>query len=93
MKRHSTAARITICHPVLRWFTANIGVHHVHHLCSRIPYYRLPRVMRDHPRLAAAKRLTLLQSLRCVRKTLWDEESRRLVSFRDMARTAPIDGR
>jgi omega-6 fatty acid desaturase (delta-12 desaturase) len=28
---------------VLRWFTANIGVHHIHHLCSRIPYYRLHR--------------------------------------------------
>ena len=38
--------------PVLRWFTANIGIHHVHHLCSRIPYYRLPRVLRDHPELA-----------------------------------------
>ena len=35
----------------LRWFTANIGVHHVHHLNSRIPYYRLPRVLRDHPEL------------------------------------------
>ena len=35
--------------PILRWFTANIGVHHVHHLCSRIPYYRLPRVLRAHP--------------------------------------------
>ena len=37
---------------ILRWFTANIGIHHVHHLCSRIPYYRLPRVLRDHPELA-----------------------------------------
>ena len=37
---------------VLRWFTANIGMHHVHHLSSRIPYYRLPRVLRDHPELA-----------------------------------------
>jgi len=36
---------------VLRWFTANIGVHHVHHLCSRIPYYRLPQVLRNHPEL------------------------------------------
>ena len=36
---------------ILRWFTANIGVHHVHHLCSRIPYYRLPRVLREHPEL------------------------------------------
>jgi omega-6 fatty acid desaturase (delta-12 desaturase) len=34
---------------LLRWLTANIGVHHVHHLCSRIPYYRLPCVLRDHP--------------------------------------------
>ena len=38
--------------PILRWFTANIGMHHVHHLCSRIPYYRLPRVLRDHPAVA-----------------------------------------
>ena len=58
---------------VLRWFTANIGVHHVHHLSSRIPYYRLPGVLRDHPQLAAVGRLTLLQSLQCVSKVLWDE--------------------
>ena len=44
---------------VLRWFTANIGVHHVHHLCSRIPFYRLPRVLRDHPELREIGRLTL----------------------------------
>jgi acyl-lipid omega-6 desaturase (Delta-12 desaturase) len=69
---------------VLRWFTANIGVHHVHHLCSRIPYYRLPRVLRDHPQLAAVGRLTLFQSLRCVRRVLWDERRRQLTSFREM---------
>jgi acyl-lipid omega-6 desaturase (Delta-12 desaturase) len=28
----------------LRWFTADIGIHLVHHLCSRIPHYRLSRV-------------------------------------------------
>jgi acyl-lipid omega-6 desaturase (Delta-12 desaturase) len=69
---------------VLRWFTANIGVHHVHHLSSRIPYYRLPQVLRDHPQLAAVGRLTLLQSLQCVRMVLWDERERRLVAFREM---------
>jgi omega-6 fatty acid desaturase (delta-12 desaturase) len=67
----------------LRWFTCNIGVHHVHHLCSRIPYYRLPHVLRDHPELRDVGRLTLLQSFRCVRLVLWDETQRRLVSFRD----------
>ena len=69
---------------VLRWFTANIGMHHVHHLCSRIPYYRLPKALRDHPELSEMGRLTLVQSLKCVRLTLWDESQRRLVSFRDL---------
>ena len=68
---------------VLRWFTANIGVHHVHHLCSRIPFYRLQRVLRDHPDLRGVSRLTMVQSLGCARLALWDETERRLVSFRD----------
>jgi len=69
---------------VLRWFTANIGVHHVHHLCSRIPYYRLQQVLRNHPQLPAVGRITLFQSFRCVRMVLWDERRRRLVSFRQV---------
>jgi acyl-lipid omega-6 desaturase (Delta-12 desaturase) len=69
---------------VLRWFSANIGVHHVHHLCSRIPYYRLPDVLREHPELVGTGRLTLIESLRCVRLVLWDERKRRLISFREM---------
>jgi omega-6 fatty acid desaturase (delta-12 desaturase) len=70
----------------LRWFTANIGIHHIHHLCSRIPFYRLPLVLRDHPDLDGFGRLTLLQSLRCVRLVLWDEDRQRLVSFREARR-------
>jgi omega-6 fatty acid desaturase (delta-12 desaturase) len=66
---------------VLRWFTANIGVHHVHHLSSRVPYYRLPEALRDHPELRNVGRLTLLQSLKAGRLVLWDEENRRLISF------------
>jgi acyl-lipid omega-6 desaturase (Delta-12 desaturase) len=69
---------------ILRWFTANIGVHHVHHLCSKIPYYRLPSVLRDHPELGRVGRLTLIESFRCVRLVLWDESRQRLISFREM---------
>ena len=72
--------------PILRWFTANIGVHHVHHLNSRIPYYRLGQIMRDEPVLRQAGRITLLQSFRCVGLSLWDEASRRLISFRELRR-------
>jgi omega-6 fatty acid desaturase (delta-12 desaturase) len=60
---------------VLRWFTANIGVHHIHHLCSRIPYYRLPLVLRDYPKLGVIGRLTLGQSFRCVWLVLWDNRT------------------
>lgn len=69
---------------VLRWFTANIGVHHVHHLCSRIPYYRLAHVLRDHPELKEVGRITLLQSIGCVRLVLWDEARGRMISFRQL---------
>ncbi|NNC71632.1 MAG: fatty acid desaturase [Sphingomonadaceae bacterium] len=67
--------------PVLRWFTANIGVHHVHHLASRIPFYRLPEVLRAYPRLRAMNRLTPLETLATLRLALWDEDQRRLVPF------------
>jgi acyl-lipid omega-6 desaturase (Delta-12 desaturase) len=68
-----TVARIIDLPSVIRWFTANIGVYHIHHLCGRIPYYRLPLVLRDNPELGIVGRLTLIQSFRCVRLVLWDE--------------------
>jgi omega-6 fatty acid desaturase (delta-12 desaturase) len=71
---------------ILRWFTANIGMHHVHHLCSRIPFYRLPLALASHREIRETERLTLRQSFRCVSLALWDEESQRLVSFRAAAR-------
>ncbi len=66
---------------VLRWFSGNIGIHHVHHLYSRIPFYRLTDVLRAHPELATINRISLGQSLACARLHLWDENRRKLVSF------------
>lgn len=72
----------------LRWFTGNIGIHHVHHLASRIPFYRLPEVLVDHPDLREVNRFTAAQTLRPLLLTLWDEDQRRLVSFREAAANA-----
>jgi len=69
----------------LQWLTANIGIHHVHHLSSRVPFYRLTEILRHHPQLAGINQLTLGASLGCVRLVLWDEAERRLVSFRAVA--------
>ena len=73
---------------VLRWMTANIGVHHVHHLYARIPFYRLQQVLRDHPSLGEVRRLTLWESFSCVKLQLWDENRRRLVSYAEARRAA-----
>lgn len=74
--------------PVLQWLTANIGIHHVHHLYSRIPFYRLPQVLRDHGELARMNRMTIRESLRTVRMQLWDERSHRLMSFAEARKAA-----
>jgi omega-6 fatty acid desaturase (delta-12 desaturase) len=70
--------------PAIAWFTGNIGVHHVHHLSSRIPFYRLPQVLRDYPQLASVGRITFLRSLKCAALALWDEDQYRLISFREL---------
>lgn len=66
---------------ILRWFTANIGMHHIHHLCARIPFYKLPAALIGNPILQHSGKLTFRSSLRCVPLALWDERSGRLISF------------
>lgn len=67
--------------PVLRWFSANIGYHHVHHLNARIPNYRLKQCCEAIPALTDKPALTLRQSLSGIRLKLWDEERKELVGF------------
>ena len=69
---------------VLQWFTGNIGLHHVHHLGPRIPNYKLERCHEENPLFHAVTILTMRQSLRTLRLTLWDEERERLVGYRDV---------
>ncbi|HKR88853.1 MAG TPA: fatty acid desaturase [Phenylobacterium sp.] len=73
--------------PILRWCTANIGAHHVHHAGSKIPFYRLPQVLDDHPQLQTMSRITLGDSFKAMRLSLWDEANGRLISFREARRT------
>jgi omega-6 fatty acid desaturase (delta-12 desaturase) len=70
--------------PVLRWFTANIGLHHIHHLCSTVPFYRLPAVLKGRPDLIGVNRVTFAQSLKTVRLVLWDTKAARLVPFSEV---------
>lgn len=69
---------------VLHWFTGNIGFHHVHHLASRIPNYRLKECFQQVPELQCVTRLTIRSSLRSAALHLWDEDRGRLVGFRHL---------
>ena len=73
---------------ILRWFTGNIGFHHVHHLNPRVPNYRLREC---HLQVAAhcdVPTLSLREGLRALRLVLWDEDHDRMVTFRGSARAA-----
>ncbi len=71
---------------VLQWATGNIGLHHIHHLSSRIPNYRLQECFDENPTLRQVTELRFWESVRCVRLALWDEARGKLVSFREARR-------
>jgi len=70
----------------LQWFAGHTGIHHVHHLCPRIPNYRLGECIAAYPELRARNRLALRDVVRCIRLGLWDEDAGRLVSFAEAKR-------
>jgi omega-6 fatty acid desaturase (delta-12 desaturase) len=66
---------------VLRFFSGNIGLHHVHHLNAHIPNYNLQRAHDENAIFHEVPTLSLRDALRAVRLKLWDEDTGRLVSF------------
>lgn len=75
----------------LQWLTANIGLHHVHHLSSRIPNYRLQRVHDENPELWEVTRMGILDGVKTLRLALWDERANRLISFSEYRRAQTVD--
>ena len=68
----------------LHWFTGNIGYHHIHHLASRVPNYRLRECFEKVPALHEVTVLSIPASFHCASLKLWDEKIHRLISFRDL---------
>lgn len=71
----------------LHWFTGNIGFHHLHHLSSRIPNYKLRDCVETFPELQC-NRISIRQSLSSLRLRLWDEDSRKLVGYSHLRKLA-----
>ncbi|WP_208419871.1 fatty acid desaturase family protein [Paraflavitalea devenefica] len=75
-----------VMNPVMAWFTANIGYHHIHHLNAKIPFYRLPEVMAHFPELQAAKTTSLhpKEIFACLRLKVWDQDQSRMISLKEL---------
>jgi len=71
---------------VLQWFTGNIGFHHIHHLSPRIPNYKLEACHESNPELQDVTQLTVITSVKSASLTLWDEDEKRLISFKELRR-------
>ncbi len=67
---------------IMAWFTANIGYHHIHHLNAKIPFYRLPEVLREMPELQNPKTTSLKprEMFRCLRLKVWDVEAQQMIA-------------
>jgi omega-6 fatty acid desaturase (delta-12 desaturase) len=76
---------------LLRFFTGNIGLHHVHHLNARIPNYNLQRAHDENPIFHEVPTLSVWQALRNVKLKLWDEDRRQLVTFAQARATNSVD--
>ena len=71
----------------LRWMTANIGFHHVHHMSMRIPNYKLQRAHEENPEFQVVREVRIRDTFQLIGLALWDEDSERLIRFRDLKRT------
>ncbi len=72
--------------PVMQWFTANIGYHHIHHLNAKIPFYKLPEVMKDFPELQSPKTtsLKIKDIIACFKLKVWDPEQGRMIGTKEL---------
>ncbi|WP_289814811.1 fatty acid desaturase, partial [Escherichia coli] len=68
---------------LLQWLTGNIGFHHVHHLSPKVPNYLLEQAHKETPPLHKATTIGIKESLRSLKLALWDEQTKRFVSFKE----------
>ncbi len=75
-----------VMNPVMRWFTANIGYHHVHHVNSRIPFYRLMEALNGLPELSTSPTTSWnpKEIISCFQLKLWDAEKNKMITLAEL---------
>ena len=74
-------------HPIMEWLTGNIGYHHIHHLNSKIPFYRLPETMKKISELQNCKTTSLSPKSvsECFKLKVWDQENNRMIGVKGLS--------
>jgi omega-6 fatty acid desaturase (delta-12 desaturase) len=71
---------------ILQFFSGNIGLHHVHHLSARVPNYNLQAAHDANPMFHDVPTLSFWDGIKAVRLKLWDDEQRKLLTWREAKR-------
>ena len=81
-----SSSSFMVMNPFWNWVTGNIGYHHIHHLNSRIPFYRLPEVMEAIPELQAAKRISFTPATiaACLKLKVWNPDVNAMVDLKGL---------
>ena len=75
--------------PILNWFTADIGYHNVHHLCAKIPNYRLAACHRANQHLLSEVKVLKMSDIpKCYGYIIWDAANDRLTTIAEI-KSAP----
>jgi omega-6 fatty acid desaturase (delta-12 desaturase) len=79
-----TSTSFMVMNPVMQWFTGNIGYHHVHHLNSKIPFYRLPEALAGIPELhnVSTTSWNPVEVWKCFNLKLWDADKNKMITLR-----------
>lgn len=78
--------------PILNWFTADIAYHHIHHLSTAIPNYRLASCHKDLKGLfTKVKRITLSEIPKSLKYILWDRDRQKIVSIAEYHQFKSLD--
>lgn len=69
---------------ILRWFSGNIGYHHLHHLSPKIPFYKLPKCHNSFSTYfkETVRRVSLKDIKSTLKLRLFDEKKQQLICFK-----------
>ena len=69
---------------IFHYLTCNIGFHHIHHLCSKIPFYNLPKCHKENAAFHVVP-IRMWESFSFGTLALWDEQAKKMVRFSEVA--------